>query len=77
MTRRVSGGNTDLTGEIRDQSQLFGLLDTVRRLGQDLISVTPDGPEGAQLSGVPPTHPPDPKAIRIAQGMPAEREATE
>jgi hypothetical protein len=45
MTRQVSGGNTDLMGEIRDQSQLFGLLDTVRRLGLDLISVTPDSLE--------------------------------
>ena len=29
------------TGEIRDQAQLYGLLDRVRDLGLDLISVYP------------------------------------
>jgi hypothetical protein len=53
MTRRVRGGNTDLIGEISDQSQLFGLLDTVRRLGLDLISLTPDPPDGTGLSAAP------------------------
>jgi hypothetical protein len=46
MTRRVWGGNTDLIGEIRDQSQLFGLLDNVRRLGLELISIAPHPREG-------------------------------
>ena len=56
MTRRVRGGNTDLIGEIRDQSQLFGLLDRVRRLGLELISITPNPPEG--------TAPPEAPTIR-------------
>ena len=38
------GGNTTLVGEVRDQSQLFSVLDTVRALGLDLISVAPDQP---------------------------------
>jgi hypothetical protein len=29
------------TGEIRDQSQLYGLLDRVRDLGLELVSVQP------------------------------------
>ncbi len=32
---------TMFTGEIRDQSQLYGLLDRVRDLGLELISVQP------------------------------------
>ena len=44
---------TVFTGEIRDQSQLYGLLDRVRDLGLELVSVQPqpasetstDGPD--------------------------------
>jgi hypothetical protein len=54
MTRRVMGGNTDLIGEIRDQSQLFGLLDRVRRLGLELISITPNPPEATAPHEAPP-----------------------
>lgn len=32
---------TGFAGEIRDQSQLFGLIDRVRDLGLELISVQP------------------------------------
>jgi hypothetical protein len=32
---------TMFTGEIRDQSQLYGLLDRVRDLGLELVSVQP------------------------------------
>ncbi|CAM3408604.1 hypothetical protein BST27_29350 [Mycobacterium intermedium] len=32
---------TVFTGEIRDQSQLYGLLDRVRDLGLELVSVQP------------------------------------
>jgi hypothetical protein len=56
MTRHVRGGNTDLIGEIRDQSQLFGLLDRVRRLGLELISITPNPLEG--------TAPPEAPTVR-------------
>ncbi|OBF26077.1 hypothetical protein A5724_32430 [Mycobacterium sp. ACS1612] len=34
-------GETVFTGEIRDQSQLYGLLDRVRDLGLELVSVQP------------------------------------
>ena len=33
--------NTSLTGWIRDQSELYGLLDCIRNLGLDLVSVQP------------------------------------
>jgi hypothetical protein len=35
---------TVLTGEIRDQAHLHGLLDRLRDFGIDLIAVEPDGP---------------------------------
>jgi hypothetical protein len=40
---RFEAGATDtvFTGEIRDQSQLYGLLDRVRDLGLELVSVQP------------------------------------
>ena len=57
MTRHIRGGNTDLIGEIRDQSQLFGLLDSVRRLGLELISITPNPPEGTASRQAPTARP--------------------
>ncbi len=42
MTLHGGAVNTVFTGEIRDQSQLFGLLDRVRDLGLELISVQPE-----------------------------------
>ncbi|WP_233165038.1 hypothetical protein [Mycobacterium sp. AT1] len=41
MVLRVGDGETELTGLIRDQSELYGLLDRVRSLGLDLISAYP------------------------------------
>ena len=40
---RLEAGATDtgFIGEIRDQSQLYGLLDRVRDLGLELLSVQP------------------------------------
>ncbi|OMC51555.1 hypothetical protein A5747_23155 [Mycobacterium sp. IS-836] len=40
---RLEAGSTEtaFTGEIRDQSQLYGLLDRVRDLGLELVSVQP------------------------------------
>lgn len=48
---RLEAGTTEtaFTGEIRDQSQLYGLLDRVRDLGLELVSVQP------QLVADPPT----------------------
>ena len=39
MTLHGGAVNTVFTGEIKDQSQLYGLLDRVRDLGLELISV--------------------------------------
>ena len=41
---RLEAGETEtmFTGEIRDQSQLYGLLDRVRDLGLELVSVQPE-----------------------------------
>jgi hypothetical protein len=40
---RLESGATDtvFTGEVRDQSHLYGLLDRVRDLGLELVSVQP------------------------------------
>ena len=49
-----ANGNTALVGELRDQSHLFGVLDTVRALGLELISAAPDQ-SGGPPPGAPPT----------------------
>jgi hypothetical protein len=36
-------GRTTLVGPIEDQSHLFGILDRIRSLGLDLVSVKPEG----------------------------------
>jgi hypothetical protein len=41
MRFEPGAAETVFTGEIRDQSQLYGLLDRVRELGLELISVHP------------------------------------
>jgi hypothetical protein len=41
MRLEAGATETEFTGEIRDQSQLYGLLDRVRDLGLELISVQP------------------------------------
>ncbi|OBG98305.1 hypothetical protein A5697_16760 [Mycobacterium sp. E3251] len=41
MSLEVGPTETGFTGEIRDQSQLYGLLDRVRDLGLELVSVQP------------------------------------
>jgi hypothetical protein len=46
MTLHSGSVNTVFTGEVKDQSQLYGLLDRLRDLGLELISVQPQ-PEGA------------------------------
>jgi hypothetical protein len=41
MTLHVTGGLSTLEGEVRDQSELFGVLDRVRDLGLELVRVEP------------------------------------
>ena len=41
MTIEPAAGQTALVGEIRDQSHLYGILDRVRSLGLELVSVEP------------------------------------
>lgn len=41
MTLHPGVGDSVFSGEVRDQSQLFGLLDRLRDLGLELISVQP------------------------------------
>ena len=41
MRLEASATETVFAGEIRDQSQLYGLLDRVRDLGLELVSVQP------------------------------------
>jgi hypothetical protein len=41
MCPEVGPTDTAFSGEIRDQSQLYGLLDRVRDLGLELVSVQP------------------------------------
>jgi hypothetical protein len=39
MTLETRDGTTALVGDVADQSQLFGLLERVRSLGLELLSV--------------------------------------
>jgi hypothetical protein len=39
MTLEPGNGQTVLVGDIRDQSHLYGVLDRVRNLGLELVSV--------------------------------------
>ena len=46
MTLHAGAVDTVFTGEVRDQSQLYGLLDRLRDLGLELISVQPHAATG-------------------------------
>ena len=46
MRLEAGAAETVFTGEIRDQSQLYGLLDRVRDLGLELVSVQPQPTAG-------------------------------
>jgi hypothetical protein len=53
-----SGGNqTVLTGVVRDQAHMFGLLDRLRDFGIELVAVEPDGPAQDDASRRPPAGP--------------------
>ena len=41
MQLEAGGHETTLVGSIQDQSHLFGILDRIRALGLDLVSVEP------------------------------------
>ena len=41
MTLEPAPGQTVLVGEIRDQSELYSVLDRVRSLGLELVAVEP------------------------------------
>jgi hypothetical protein len=43
MTLEHGPGRTVLTGDVRDQAQLYGLLDQLRDFGIDLVAVQPVG----------------------------------
>jgi hypothetical protein len=43
------GEQTALIGEIRDQAHLYGVLDLVRELGLELVSVAPDARQNQSL----------------------------
>ena len=47
LTVERSGGVTEVTGEVVDQTQLHGLLARIRDLGLELESVSVDGARGA------------------------------
>jgi outer membrane PBP1 activator LpoA protein len=49
MELQPTGGETVITGEIRDQSQLRGLLDRAAALGLELVSVEPLEPRAPTL----------------------------
>jgi hypothetical protein len=42
LALQPSGQQSALVGEIRDQAQLYGILDRVRNLGLELVSVEQD-----------------------------------
>jgi hypothetical protein len=46
MTLHGGAVNTVFTGEVKDQAQLYGLLDRLRDLGLELISVQPQAERG-------------------------------
>jgi hypothetical protein len=43
MALEPGPNQTVLVGEVRDQAQLYGLLDRLRDFGIELVSVEPDG----------------------------------
>jgi hypothetical protein len=40
---QAEGGMTTLHGQITDQAHLYGVLDQIRNLGLELVSVQPEG----------------------------------
>jgi hypothetical protein len=48
MTLRSGGGLTTLSGDFLDQSHLYGVINGLRDLGIELISVTAEADEQSQ-----------------------------
>jgi hypothetical protein len=46
LTLHAGGADSVFTGEVRDQSQLYGLLDRLSYLGLELVSVQPQARTG-------------------------------
>jgi hypothetical protein len=55
MTLKPGKTITNLVGEIQDQSHLYGLLDRVRELGLELISVQPQAMPTPDMPGHDPS----------------------
>jgi hypothetical protein len=51
LTFELVGSDTVLVGEIRDQSHLYGVLDTACSLGLELIDVVAIGPADGPAAG--------------------------
>ena len=57
MALEAGPNQTVLVGEIRDQAQLYGLLDRLRDFGIDLVAVEPAGTADAGAETSPPRDP--------------------
>lgn len=62
MTLGRDGGNTTLTGRLRDQAELQGLLQRVSNLGLTLLELTSADEGGGTASGYPAAASDDEKA---------------
>ena len=51
---RAHAGHTVLTGVVRDQSHLHGLIERIQELGVELISVNPLPPKGPRMTNATP-----------------------
>ncbi len=49
MALEAGPGQTVLTGEVRDQAHLYGLLDRLRDFGIELVAVEPADPADADV----------------------------
>ena len=49
MSLEAGPGQTVLTGEVRDQAHLYGLLDRLRDFGIELVAVEPADPADADV----------------------------
>jgi len=57
MALEAGPNQTVLVGEVRDQAQLYGLLDRLRDFGIDLVAVEPAGTADAGAETSPPRDP--------------------